>query len=87
MTQSVLEMAKDLVMAQIGAGRLKPENTQQALQQTYWTLLVLKTKEEPEAAGVAAPPCFFNWPSRGLGTGTPLSLHRVTHPEPPVQTA
>jgi predicted transcriptional regulator len=46
MVQSVLEMAKDLVMAQVEAGRLPPEDMRHALQQTYASLMTLKTTEE-----------------------------------------
>ena len=35
MAQAILEMAKDLVMAQIEAGALPREDMQKALQQTY----------------------------------------------------
>ena len=52
MTQSVLEMAKDLVMAQITASQLSPENVQDALQQTYASLMMLKVQEE---RGVTSP--------------------------------
>jgi predicted transcriptional regulator len=38
MAQSVLEMAKDLVMAQVQAGALPLEDMQQVLQQTYASL-------------------------------------------------
>jgi hypothetical protein len=30
----------------------------------------------PEANVCKHPPCFFNWPSRGLGAGKPLRLQR-----------
>ena len=46
MTQTLLEMAKDLVMAQIAAHRLSPENMHQALQQTYASLQALKAQED-----------------------------------------
>jgi predicted transcriptional regulator len=49
MAQSILEMAKDLVMAQIEAGRLSPEDMHSALQQTYRSLMELKTWEEEGA--------------------------------------
>jgi hypothetical protein len=45
MGQSVLEMAKDLVMAQVQAGRLPPEDMHNALQMTHASLLALKTQE------------------------------------------
>ncbi len=53
MAQSILEMAKDLAMAQIQAGTLPPEDMQHALQRTYASLAALKTKEE---AGISLVP-------------------------------
>jgi predicted transcriptional regulator len=46
MAQSILEMAKDLVMAQIQAGALPPEDMHKELQKTYASLSELKAKEE-----------------------------------------
>jgi predicted transcriptional regulator len=46
MAQSILEMAKDLVMAQIQAGALPPEDMHKELQRTYGSLAELKVKEE-----------------------------------------
>jgi len=46
MPQSILEMAKDLVMAQIQAGALSPEDMHRELQRTYTSLMELKAKEE-----------------------------------------
>jgi predicted transcriptional regulator len=46
MAQSLLEMAKDLVMAQIQAGALPPDDMHKELQRTYTSLMELKTKEE-----------------------------------------
>jgi predicted transcriptional regulator len=51
MAQSVLEMAKDLVQAEIEVGRLTPEDMHSALQQTYRSLMELKTWEEEGALG------------------------------------
>jgi predicted transcriptional regulator len=45
MSQSLLEMAKDLVMAQIEAHRLSPDEMHTALQQTYTSLQALKAQE------------------------------------------
>jgi hypothetical protein len=42
MSQTLLEMAKDLILAQIAAHRLSPEEMHHALQQTYATLQALK---------------------------------------------
>ena len=46
MAQTILEMAKDLVMAQINAGRVSPEELHTRLQKAYTSLLELQTKEE-----------------------------------------
>ena len=56
MPQSLLEMAKDLVLAQIEAHRLSPEDMQTALQHTYSSLLALKTQEDSEGSVVVAIP-------------------------------
>jgi predicted transcriptional regulator len=45
MSQTLLEMAKDLVMAQIAAHKLSPDEMHQALQQTYASLQALKAQE------------------------------------------
>ena len=45
MSQTLLEMAKDLVLAQIEAHRLSPEEMHQALHQTYASLQALKAQE------------------------------------------
>ena len=46
MSQTLLEMAKDLVMAQIETHRLSPEEMHQALQQTYASLKALQAQED-----------------------------------------
>ena len=46
MAQTILEMAKDLVMAQIKAGRVSPEELHTRLQKAYTGLLELQAKEE-----------------------------------------
>jgi predicted transcriptional regulator len=46
MSQSLLEMAKDLVMAQIAAHSLAPDEMHNVLQQTYASLQALKTQED-----------------------------------------
>jgi len=65
MSQTLLEMAKDLVMAQIAAHTLSPEDMHQALQQTYATLQALKAQEDsPGRVAVvipATPPKPVNW--------------------------
>jgi predicted transcriptional regulator len=56
MSQTLLEMAKDLVLAQIEAHRLSPEDMHQALQQTYASLQALKAQEDANGSvAVVAP--------------------------------
>ena len=65
MSQTLLEMAKDLVMAQIAAHKLSPDEMHQALQQTYATLQALKAQEEAHGSiavvTTATPPAPVNW--------------------------
>ena len=65
MSQTLLEIAKDLVMAQIETHRLSPEDMHQALQQTYATLQALKAQEEAHGSiavvTTATPPAPVNW--------------------------
>jgi predicted transcriptional regulator len=46
MSQTLLEMAKDLVLAQIKAHKLSPEEMHTALQHTYTSLLALQAQED-----------------------------------------
>jgi predicted transcriptional regulator len=55
MSEYLLSMAKDLVQAEIEAGRLLPDNIAEALQQTHTTLLALKTQEETGSSTAAIP--------------------------------
>jgi predicted transcriptional regulator len=52
MSQTLLEMAKDLVMAQIETHRLSPEEMHQALQQTYASLKALQAQEDANGSVV-----------------------------------
>jgi predicted transcriptional regulator len=56
MSQTLLEMAKDLVLAQIEAHRLSPDEMHQALQQTYASLLTLQAQEDSNGSVAAAVP-------------------------------
>jgi predicted transcriptional regulator len=56
MPQSILEMAKDLVMAQIAARQLSPDEMHSALQHTYATLQGLQAQEEGNGSIVIATP-------------------------------
>ena len=46
MTQPIVEMAKDLVMALIKENLIEPEDMQKELQKTHASLLALKAREE-----------------------------------------
>src|SRR5512145_2933228 len=65
MPQSILEMAKDLVMAQIAAYRLSPEEMRSALQHTYASLKSLQAQEEGNGSVAVitpeTPPTPVNW--------------------------
>src|SRR5712691_6988439 len=65
MSQTLLEMAKDLVLAQIEAHRLSPDDMHQALQHTYASLQALKAQEDAHSSGAvvtpATPPVLVNW--------------------------
>ena len=56
MSQTLLEMAKDLVMAQIAARNLPPDEMHTALQQTYASLHALKTQDDAHGSIAVAPP-------------------------------
>ena len=62
MSQTLLEMAKDLVMAQIQTQQLTPDSIQGALHSTYETLQRLETSESPGENGNG------HGPSQGLGS-------------------
>ena len=52
MSQSVVELAKELTLALIETGNVAPDDMQETLQTTYATLTTLKAQEE---SGAAAP--------------------------------
>ena len=56
MSQTLLEMAKDLVMAQIEAHRLAPDEMHVALQQTYASLQALKVQEDANGSVAVVTP-------------------------------
>jgi predicted transcriptional regulator len=56
MPQSVLEMAKDLVITQIRTDHMSPEDVQESTRHIFESLLVLKSREEAESPGAAAAP-------------------------------
>ena len=65
MSQTLLAMAKDLVMAQIAAHRLAPDEMHTALQQTYASLQALKAQEHAHGSVAVAtpetPPAPIHW--------------------------
>jgi predicted transcriptional regulator len=65
MSPSVVEMTKDLVLAQIQAGTLLPEDMQGALRRTHQSLLTLKSREEAKAqvsaAAAGTAPAPMDW--------------------------
>jgi predicted transcriptional regulator len=73
MPQSVLEMTKDLVSAEIQTGSLLPDDMQSVLRRTYQSLIELKSREESEspvsAAGTARAP--IDW-------HTSITRHSIT---------
>ena len=56
MSQTLLAMAKDLVMAQIEAHRLAPDEMHTALQQTYASLKALQAQEDANGSVAFATP-------------------------------
>ena len=75
MSQTLLEMAKDLVMAQIAAHHLSPDEMHQALQQTYASLQVLKTQEDSHGSVAVATP---ETPSKPVNWRKSITKHTVT---------
>ena len=67
MSQTLLEMAKELVMAQIQARQIPPENLNSALQSTYDMLSRLEASEGGDrngnAASATAPQVAVDWKS------------------------
>jgi predicted transcriptional regulator len=56
MSQTLLEMAKDLVLAQIHAHKLSSDEMHQALQHTYVSLQALQAQEDANGAVAVAIP-------------------------------
>jgi predicted transcriptional regulator len=75
MSQTLLEMAKDLVMAQIAAHRLAPEEMHTALQQTYASLKALQAQEDAHGSVAVAPPETLPPP---VNWRKSITKHRVT---------
>jgi predicted transcriptional regulator len=75
MSQTLLEMTKDFVMAQIAAHRLSPEDMHQALQQTYASLQALKAQEDAHGSVAVATP---ETPSQPSNWRKSITKHHVT---------
>ena len=75
MSQTLLEMAKDLVMAQIEGHRLSPEEMHQSLQHTYASLQALKTQEDAHGSVAVATP---ETPSKPVNWKQSITKHTVT---------
>jgi predicted transcriptional regulator len=68
-------MAKDLVMAQIAAHRLSPEDMHQALQQTYASLQALKAQEDANGSVAVVTP---EIPTKPVNWRKSITKHVVT---------
>ena len=75
MSQSLLEMAKDLVLAQIEAHRLSPDEMHAALQHTYSSLLALQAQEESNGIVAVATP---ETPAAPVHWRKSITKHTVT---------
>jgi predicted transcriptional regulator len=75
MSQTLLEMAKDLVMAQIEAHRLSPEEMHTALQHIYSSLHVLKAQEDANGIVAVATP---ESPAEPVNWRKSITKHHVT---------
>jgi predicted transcriptional regulator len=75
MAQTLLEMAKDLVMAQIEGHNLSPNEMHQALQQTYASLQALKAQEDANGSVVVGTP---ETPSKPVNWKQSITKHTVT---------
>ena len=75
MSQTLLEMAKDLMMAQIEAHRLSPDEMHTALQHTYASLQTLKAQEDANGSVVVATP---ETPLKPVNWRKSITKHTVT---------
>ncbi len=75
MPQTLLEMAKDLVLAQIEAHKLSPEEMHQALQHTHTSLLALKAQEDAHGSVPVATP---EMPPKPVDWRKSITKHTVT---------
>ena len=75
MSQSVLEMTKDLVLAQIRSATLSPEEMQEALGRVFESLMALKSREAAELP-VSAP--VVETPQAAVDWRTSITEHTIT---------
>ena len=75
MSQTLLEMTKDLVMAQIQAKALSPDDMHQALQQTYASLRALQIQEDAHGSVAVATP---ETPAAPVNWRKSITKHAVT---------
>src|SRR5262249_17446001 len=75
MPQSLLEMTKDLVMAQIQAKTLPPDDMHKALQQTYASLQALKAQEDTHGSFAVAT---LETPPKLIHCKKSITKHTVT---------
>src|SRR5213592_4359311 len=74
MSQTLLAMAKDLVLAQIEAHRLAPDEMHAALQHTYASLQALKTQEDAHGSVAVVTP---ETPSKPVNWRKSITKHAV----------
>ena len=74
MSQTLLAMAKDLVLVQIQAHKLLPDDIHHALQQTYTTLMTLKTQEDADDIVPVTTP---ETPSKSVNWRKSITKHTV----------
>ena len=75
MPQTLLAMAKDLVLAQIQVRKLSPEEMHTALQHTYTSLKALKAQEDAHGSVAVAPP---ETPAKPVNWRKSITKHTVT---------
>jgi predicted transcriptional regulator len=75
MPQSVLEMTKDLVSAEVQSGTLSPEEMQDALRRIYQSLMTLKSREE---SGASVPAPVAETPQALADWRTSIARHSIT---------
>ena len=74
MSQTLLEMAKDLILAQIQAKTLPPEDMHTALQQTYASLRALQAQEDSHSSITDKTP---ETPSKPVNWKKSITKHTV----------